>query len=108
MFHRFIAWLWGYWNFIDLISLVMFTIGVGLRFHPVTLDAARIVLALDLMVFYVRILHICSASKLLGPKLIMIAKMVGFQMSKLEVQTQTVEIFSITSPFASVLLSTVH
>ncbi|XP_038076611.1 transient receptor potential cation channel subfamily M member 5-like isoform X1 [Patiria miniata] len=75
LLHRFQAWLWGYWNSVDLISLVLFAVGVGLRFHPATFDAARIVLALDLMVFYFRILHICSASKLLGPKLIMITKM---------------------------------
>ncbi|XP_022084602.1 transient receptor potential cation channel subfamily M member 2-like isoform X2 [Acanthaster planci] len=75
VYHRFDAWLWGYWNCMDLLSLVMFAVGVGLRFHPVTLDAARIILALDLVVFYLRILHIFSASKLLGPKLIMIVRM---------------------------------
>ncbi|XP_022084590.1 transient receptor potential cation channel subfamily M member 5-like [Acanthaster planci] len=73
--HRVRAWLWGYWNCVDLISLVMFAVGIGLRFHPATFDAARVVLALDLMVFYFRILHVCSASKHLGPKLIMITKM---------------------------------
>ncbi|XP_038076679.1 transient receptor potential cation channel subfamily M member-like 2 isoform X1 [Patiria miniata] len=75
LYHRFDAWLWGYWNCVDLLSLVMFAVGLGLRFHPVTLDAARIVLALDLIVFYLRILHIFSASQLLGPKLIMIVRM---------------------------------
>ncbi|XP_038064176.1 transient receptor potential cation channel subfamily M member 5-like [Patiria miniata] len=74
LLHRFQAWLLG-WNIVDLISLVMFAVGVGLRFHPATFAAARIVLALDLMVFYLRILNICYASKLLGPKLIMITRM---------------------------------
>ncbi|XP_071788349.1 transient receptor potential cation channel subfamily M member 5-like isoform X1 [Asterias amurensis] len=75
LYNCFKSWLFGYWNSVDLVSLLMFAIGIGLRFHPVTMDAARIVLALDLIVFYLRILHICSASKLLGPKLIMIIRM---------------------------------
>ena len=76
LYNCFKSWLFGYWNSVDLVSLLMFAIGIGLRFHPVTLEAARIVLALDLIVFYLRILHICSASKLLGPKLIMLIRMV--------------------------------
>ncbi|XP_038078447.1 transient receptor potential cation channel subfamily M member 2-like [Patiria miniata] len=69
------AWLWGYWNLLDLVALVMFSVGMALRYTHGTLVGARIVLALDLIVFYLRILQFFSANKFLGPKLIMIVKM---------------------------------
>lgn len=62
----------------DVATLLLFGIGLGLRFFPGTFQAARIVLALDLMVFYMRLLQSFSVSKNLGPKLIMIARMVSF------------------------------
>ncbi|XP_022096930.1 transient receptor potential cation channel subfamily M member 2-like isoform X2 [Acanthaster planci] len=71
---RFEAWLWGYWNIVDLVALVMFATGMALRYTHM-LTVARIVLALDLIVFYLRILQFFSANKFLGPKLIMIVKM---------------------------------
>ncbi|PIK55607.1 putative transient receptor potential cation channel subfamily M member 2 isoform X7 [Apostichopus japonicus] len=60
---------------VDVATLLLFGIGLGLRFFPGTFQAARIVLALDLMVFYMRLLQSFSVSKNLGPKLIMIARM---------------------------------
>ena len=73
---RFWNWVTDYWNMVDIATLVLFTIGVVLRFFDQLLDYARIILAIDLAIFYIRILHIFSVNKNLGPKLIMIAKMV--------------------------------
>lgn len=69
-------WISEYWNIVDLSTLVVFSIGVSLRFNQETLDAARIILAIDLVIFYVRVLQIFSIHKNLGPKLIMIQRMV--------------------------------
>ncbi|XP_033625076.1 transient receptor potential cation channel subfamily M member-like 2 isoform X2 [Asterias rubens] len=72
---RFMYWISEYWNIVDLSTLVVFSIGVSLRFNQETLDAARIILAIDLVIFYVRVLQIFSIHKNLGPKLIMIQRM---------------------------------
>ena len=53
-----------------------------------TLAAGRIVLAVALIFFYVRLLHVFSANKLLGPKLIMIQKMVRYQVYSFVVDIQ--------------------
>ncbi|XP_033624226.1 transient receptor potential cation channel subfamily M member-like 2 isoform X2 [Asterias rubens] len=72
---RFWYWITDYWNMVDLATLLLFAVGIALRFFENFVDYARIILALDLAVFYIRILQIFSVSKKLGPKLIMIAKM---------------------------------
>ncbi|XP_038079151.1 transient receptor potential cation channel subfamily M member 2-like isoform X2 [Patiria miniata] len=74
--HRnFWFWISDYWNMVDIATLVLFAVGVGLRFFDDHLDHARIILALDLAIFYIRILQMFAISKNLGPKLIMIGKM---------------------------------
>ena len=66
------------WNILDVITVVLFTIGMILRFVPDDnfLEAARVVLSLNLVSFFLRILHIFSVNKQLGPKLVMIRRMV--------------------------------
>ena len=44
-------------------------------------EAGRIVLSICLMMFWFRILHIFSVHKELGPKLVMIGRMVRFNCS---------------------------
>ncbi|XP_041372305.1 transient receptor potential cation channel subfamily M member-like 2 [Gigantopelta aegis] len=65
------------WNILDVITLVLFTVGMILRFIPGDnfLEAARVILALNLVSFFLRILHIFSVNKQLGPKLVMIRRM---------------------------------
>ncbi|XP_072174396.1 transient receptor potential cation channel subfamily M member-like 2 [Diadema setosum] len=72
---RLYAWITDYWNLIDLATLTLFGVGFVLRFFQQFLSAARIVLSLNLIIFYIRLLHIFSVSKQLGPKLIMIQRM---------------------------------
>ncbi|XP_038076672.1 transient receptor potential cation channel subfamily M member-like 2 isoform X3 [Patiria miniata] len=72
---RFVSWLSEYWNIVDLAALILFGVGVALRFNSATLDIARIILALDLLIYFVRLLQIFSIHKNLGPKLIMIQRM---------------------------------
>lgn len=69
------------WNIVDVATIVIFVIGIMLRFLPYqeTLEAARCVMALNLVIFFFRILHIFSVHKQLGPKLVMIGRMVSMQ-----------------------------
>ncbi|XP_078332506.1 transient receptor potential cation channel subfamily M member-like 2 isoform X3 [Crassostrea virginica] len=65
------------WNIVDVATIVIFVVGIMLRFLPYeeTLEAARCVMALNLVIFFFRILHIFSVHKQLGPKLVMIGRM---------------------------------
>eukprot|EP00057_Strongylocentrotus_purpuratus_P005699 XP_003731577.2 PREDICTED: transient receptor potential cation channel subfamily M member 5 [Strongylocentrotus purpuratus] len=71
------SWLLNYYYLVDAVCVIMFTAGAVLRHYPGMLDAARIVLSLTLVTFYIRLLHIFSVNKHLGPKLIMIIKMMN-------------------------------
>ncbi|KAJ8036475.1 Transient receptor potential cation channel subfamily M member 3 [Holothuria leucospilota] len=73
--HRILHWISDYWNMVDVATLLLFGVGLGLRFSRVPIGTARIILALDLLIFYVRLLQSFSVSRNLGPKLIMIARM---------------------------------
>ena len=76
------------WNIADMLSLFSFGAAAGLRYiswyqldrNPKlsrdTMTAARIILATDVIIFIIRILQIFSVNKNLGPKLVMIRKMV--------------------------------
>lgn len=65
------------WNIVDVATIFIFVMGIVLRFLPFTstLEAARCVMALNLVIFFFRILHIFSVHKQLGPKLVMIGRM---------------------------------
>ena len=64
------------WNVVDTFSLLAFVVAVFLRFFDSTFEAARIILSLNIIVFIVRSLQIFSVNRQLGPKLVMIRKMV--------------------------------
>ncbi|XP_052255707.1 transient receptor potential cation channel subfamily M member-like 2 isoform X2 [Dreissena polymorpha] len=67
------------WNCIDLLTIVMFFLGFGLRFiqfRGTSFDWPRVVLAVDFVVFVVRLVHIFSVQKITGPKLFTIVRMV--------------------------------
>ncbi|XP_048236497.1 transient receptor potential cation channel subfamily M member-like 2 isoform X3 [Haliotis rufescens] len=71
------------WNILDIITIVLFTTGMILRFIPndESFNAARVVLSINLISFFFRILHIFSVNKQLGPKLVMIRRMIDDLMS---------------------------
>ncbi|XP_036366346.1 transient receptor potential cation channel subfamily M member-like 2 isoform X3 [Octopus sinensis] len=62
------------WNIVDVITIILFIIGIILR-HLHYSDTARVVLSLNLISFYFRVLHMFSIHQELGPKLVMIKKM---------------------------------
>ncbi|KAH3801691.1 hypothetical protein DPMN_155350 [Dreissena polymorpha] len=65
------------WNIIDMCTIAIFFIGFGLRFKHFqdALDWPRVVLAVDFVAFFFRLIHIFSVQNVLGPKLIMIQQM---------------------------------
>jgi len=68
------------WNIFDVITIVLFVCGTTVRFLPYkhTLDAARVILGLNLITFFLRILHAFSVHRKMGPKLVMIGRMVKY------------------------------
>ncbi len=68
-----------FWNKLDVLAIFLFFVAFILRFLPMSqcFCGARIILAIDLSIWYIRTLDIFSAVKQLGPKLVMIGEMVS-------------------------------
>jgi len=66
------------WNILDVVTIVMFVVGMTLRFQPYDglMEAARVILGINLMTFFMRTLNIFAAFKQMGSKLVMIRYMV--------------------------------
>ncbi|XP_072374998.1 transient receptor potential cation channel subfamily M member 5 [Scyliorhinus torazame] len=63
------------WNKCDILALVLFIVGVTCRMLSVTYNAGRTTLCLDFMVFALRLIHIFAINKQLGPKIIIVERM---------------------------------
>ena len=72
------GWWSDHWNKLDIVAVLCFAAGNFLRFSPdpLVMEAARDVLAFDLFIFYFRFLEYLTFIKQIGPKVIMIGKMV--------------------------------
>ena len=81
------------WNIVDSFSLMGFLVATILRYIAAHdqemkyLIAARIIYATDIVLFIVRLLQIFSVNRNMGPKLVMIRKMVSKRMSDIRVVT---------------------
>nr|XP_020042541.1 transient receptor potential cation channel subfamily M member 4 [Castor canadensis] len=73
--HRLHLYLSDAWNQCDLLALTCFLLGVGCRLTPGLYDLGRTVLCLDFMIFTLRLLHIFTVNKQLGPKIVIVSKM---------------------------------
>ncbi|KAJ8249082.1 hypothetical protein GJAV_G00230990 [Gymnothorax javanicus] len=63
------------WNKCDMVAILLFVVGVCCRMVDNTYEAGRTVLALDFMVFTLRLIHIFAIHKQLGPKIIIVERM---------------------------------
>ncbi|MGH0140020.1 UNVERIFIED_CONTAM: hypothetical protein FKN15_036686 [Acipenser sinensis] len=63
------------WNKCDMVAILLFVLGVSCRMAGSTYEAGRTVLALDFMVFALRLIHIFAIHKQLGPKIIIVERM---------------------------------
>ena len=72
------AYIQVFWNKLDVIALILFAVGFTLRFipSPECFCAARIVLSIDLTIWFIRSMDLFAALPRLGPKLVMIGEMV--------------------------------
>ncbi|NXS29887.1 TRPM5 protein, partial [Pomatostomus ruficeps] len=63
------------WNKCDMVTIFLFVIGVTCRMLKSTFQAGRTILAIDFMVFTLRLIHIFAIHKQLGPKIIIVERM---------------------------------
>uniref|UniRef100_A0A665UDU0 Transient receptor potential cation channel subfamily M member 4-like n=1 Tax=Echeneis naucrates TaxID=173247 RepID=A0A665UDU0_ECHNA len=63
------------WNKCDLTAITLFTLGLCCRMFPWSYEFGRAVMAIDFMVFTLRLIHIFAIHKQLGPKIIIVGKM---------------------------------
>uniref|UniRef100_A0A8C6WVK5 Transient receptor potential cation channel, subfamily M, member 2 n=1 Tax=Neogobius melanostomus TaxID=47308 RepID=A0A8C6WVK5_9GOBI len=63
------------WNILDVLSIVLFIIGLGFRLDDTLFYAGKIVLCIDFMVFCLRLMAIFTISRTLGPKIIIVKRM---------------------------------
>ncbi|XP_014828169.1 PREDICTED: transient receptor potential cation channel subfamily M member 5 [Poecilia mexicana] len=63
------------WNKCDMVAILLFVVGVSCRMSKDTFEAGRTVLAIDFMVFTLRLIHIFAIHKQLGPKIIIVERM---------------------------------
>uniref|UniRef100_M4ASG4 Transient receptor potential cation channel, subfamily M, member 4a n=1 Tax=Xiphophorus maculatus TaxID=8083 RepID=M4ASG4_XIPMA len=64
------------WNKCDLTAILLFLLALICRMFPWSFNLGRAVMAIDYMVFTLRLIHIFAIHKQLGPKIIILGKMV--------------------------------
>ncbi|XP_063162905.1 transient receptor potential cation channel subfamily M member 2 [Candoia aspera] len=64
-----------FWNKLDVCAILIFIVGLICRWIPATLYPGRIILSLAFIIFCLRLLHIFTVSKTLGPKIIIVKRM---------------------------------
>ena len=79
---KFFSYVSDHWNFVDVLTIGTYIPGLVLRFIPTStcgtcFYAACIIFAFNHMLFSFRILNMFAVYSQLGPKLIMIGRMVG-------------------------------
>ncbi|KAM3876709.1 transient receptor potential cation channel subfamily M member 5 [Diretmus argenteus] len=72
---KFKLYLEDNWNKCDMVAILLFVVGVSCRMFTSTYEAGRTVLAIDFMVFTLRLIHIFAIHKQLGPKIIIVERM---------------------------------
>ena len=89
------SWASIYWNICDLIAIILFFTGLGLRLNSGTRVAGHVCYAIDIMIWIIRLLDIFSVNKYLGPYVVMIGKMVSIGVNFTELQIFLVPVFHV-------------
>lgn len=71
------VWFSEYWNINDFLGILLFLVGVSLRWHQETRLASHIVYSLDFVFWSVRLLDLFAVNQHAGPYLTMITKMMS-------------------------------
>ncbi|XP_029997367.1 transient receptor potential cation channel subfamily M member 4a [Sphaeramia orbicularis] len=75
MLQRMKNYIQDMWNKCDLVAIALFTLGLCCRMFPWSFEFGRAMMAIDFMVFTLRLIHIFAVHKQLGPKIIIVGKM---------------------------------
>ena len=73
--HKLSVWAASPWNLCDAAAVIEFHVAFILRLQHETFDVGRVLLCLNIVFWYIRILRFLSVSKFLGPFVTMIGKM---------------------------------
>ncbi|XP_075117251.1 transient receptor potential cation channel subfamily M member 2-like [Leptodactylus fuscus] len=74
---NFVQYITQFWNQVDTVALLLFIVGLICRLvSPDTVYLGRVFLSLDFMIFCIGFMHIFIVSKVLGPKIIILRRMV--------------------------------
>ncbi|KAJ8253025.1 hypothetical protein GJAV_G00208300 [Gymnothorax javanicus] len=72
---KFTMYITDLWNILDVLSILLFSIGLAFRLTTVLFYAGKVVLCIDFIVFCLRLMAIFTISKTLGPKIIIVRRM---------------------------------
>lgn len=76
--HKLKIWFSEYWNISDSVGILLFMIGLSMRWYPDPYKTAgRICYCLDIIFWFVRMMDLLAVNQHTGPYLTMITKMVG-------------------------------
>uniref|UniRef100_A0A672HNF4 Transient receptor potential cation channel, subfamily M, member 2 n=1 Tax=Salarias fasciatus TaxID=181472 RepID=A0A672HNF4_SALFA len=65
----------GLWNILDVLSIIVFLIGLAFRLTSGLFYAGKVILCIDFVVFCLRLMAIFTISRTLGPKIIIVRRM---------------------------------
>jgi transient receptor potential cation channel subfamily M protein 3 len=66
----------NYWNALTFVAIIMFVIGFSLRLYPPTKSVGRVVLAVNFMLWAIKLLDFLSVHPRFGPYVTMAGKMI--------------------------------
>jgi len=66
------------WNLVDLLAIVAYFVGFGLRLNPSTMHSGHLILAFDTGIWILRLLHVFYVNRVMGPYVVMIYRMVCY------------------------------
>ncbi|XP_045572067.1 transient receptor potential cation channel subfamily M member 4a isoform X2 [Salmo salar] len=75
IYQRMSLYIQDMWNKCDILAISLFALGMCCRMFPWSYEFGRAVFAVDYMVFTLRLIHIFAIHKQLGPKIIIVGKM---------------------------------
>ncbi|KAM6957788.1 transient receptor potential cation channel subfamily M member 4a [Aplochiton taeniatus] len=76
VFQKMKSYIQDMWNKCDLTAILLFFLGLCCRMFPWSFEFGRAVMAIDYIVFTLRLIHIFAIHKQLGPKIIIVGKMI--------------------------------
>ena len=71
------SYLWDFWNLFDLLCIVVFVVAVKLRCFESTMEMGQLFYAVDLSLWWVRLIQIMYAHPTTGPYVVMIGEMLS-------------------------------